>query len=344
LIVPKSYNPDMAMNSSTQTDLMESAFREAILDNAAEDDSWLVLADWLEEQGQLERAELARLQVSLRKSMPQRERARLGSQVQKLLASGVRPWVASVTNSLGMRLVLVPPGRFPMGSPSRRGAVESDEFPRHDVYITRPFYLSACHVTQEQYQRIMGRNPSYFGADGLGADLVRHVDAGKLPVESVSYEHIQLFLRRLSARAVERKARRVYRLPTEAEWEYACRAGIGHTAYHFGSHLHARIARFGGNGGGYPMPVGSYRPNLFGLYDMHGNVWDWCNDRYDEEYYAASPEEDPPGSAQGDRRVQRGGGWSTPAALCRSALRGHNTVDARHNYNGFRVAVSMAES
>jgi formylglycine-generating enzyme required for sulfatase activity len=231
-----------------------------------------------------------------------------------------------------------------MGSPSRRGAAEEDEFPRHNVRITRGFYLSIYHVTQEQFERIMGRNPSFFGPGGTGADLVQHLDTRKLPVDSVSFEDAQLFLRRLSARPAERKARLRYRLPTEAEWEFACRAGIGHTAYHFGSHLHSRIARFGGNGGGHPVAVGSYRPNLFGLHEMHGNVWEWCQDWYDEDYYESSPEHDPPGPPGGSQRVLRGGGWSTPPVLCRSALRGHNTVDERYNYNGFRVAVSLQES
>jgi uncharacterized protein (TIGR02996 family) len=334
---------NMAIRSKPETPVMETAFREAILENPAEDDTWLVLADWLEEQGQPERSELIRLQLSLRKQLPHRDRSRLGAHVQKLLASGVRPWMPTRVNSLGMRLVLIPPGSFPMGSPRRRAPADSDEFPRHHVQFTRGFYLGACHVTQEQYERIMGTNPSYFGPAGIGAELVEHFDTRKLPVESVSFEDIQQFCRRLSSRPAERKARRVYRLPAEAEWEYACRAGVGHTAYHFGSYLHAGVARFGGHGGGHPVPVGSYRPNLFGLHDMHGNVWEWCNDWYDENYYAHSPERDPPGPAHGSRRVLRGGGWSTPAALCRSALRGHNTVDARHNYNGFRIAVSLAE-
>jgi formylglycine-generating enzyme required for sulfatase activity len=280
----------------------------------------------------------------LRKPLPHRERARLGARVQELLAAGVRPQVPAITNSLGMRLVLVPPGTFPMGSACRRAPADRDEFPRYDVQITRGFYLGAVHVTQEQFERVMGTNPSYFGPEGLGADLVEHLDTGNLPVDSVSFEDIQLFLRLLSARAAERKVGRVYRLPTEAEWEYACRAGIGHTAYRFGSQLRSRVARFGGQGGGHPVPVGSYRPNLFGLYDMHGNVWEWCNDWYQEDYFAHSPDHNPPGPSHGTRRVLRGGGWSTPRALCRSALRGHNTVDARHNYNGFRVAVSLPVS
>ena len=91
------------------------------------------------------------------------------------------------------------------------------------------------------------------------------------------------------------------------------------------------------------MPVGSYRPNLFGLYDLHGNVWEWCSDWYEQDWYERTPGQDPSGPADGERRVLRGGGWSTPSSLCRSALRGHNTVDARHNYNGFRVAVSIPD-
>jgi uncharacterized protein (TIGR02996 family) len=322
---------------------MESAFLESILENPEEEGTWLVLADWLEEKGECERAELIRLQQSLRKRLPHRDRATLGARVQQLIALGARPLVPAITNSLGMRLVLIPPGIFPMGSAPRGRSADSDEFPRHNVQITRAFYLGAFHVTQQQYRRIMGVNPSYFGRTGIGADVVHHVDSRTLPVESVCFEEIEQFMLRLSALAGERRARRVYRLPTEAEWEYACRAGVGHTNYFFGSELNDEVARFGGEGGGYPVPIGSYSPNLFGLYDMHGNVWEWCNDWYDEHYYTHTPTRDPTGPEHGSRRVLRGGGWSTPAALCRSALRGHNTVEAHHNYNGFRVAMSLPE-
>jgi formylglycine-generating enzyme required for sulfatase activity len=190
----------------------------------------------------------------------------------------------------------------------------------------------------------MGNNPSYFGAEGVGKSLVGHLDLRKLPVESVSFDDVTEFCDRLSQRPAERKAGRIYRLPTEAEWEYACRAGMAQTAYHFGSRLRNEIARFNGNDGSHPLPVGSSAANLFGLYDMHGNVWEWCADWYLEDYYTRTPEQNPSGPPNGSRRVLRGGGWSTPASLCRSAIRGNNTEDARHNYNGFRVALSIQES
>jgi formylglycine-generating enzyme required for sulfatase activity len=186
----------------------------------------------------------------------------------------------------------------------------------------------------------MGGNPSWFGPSGEGAALVGPAERPRLPVETVSYRDAAAFCRRLSARPEEKAAGRRYRLPSEAEWEYACRAGVCQTAYHFGSRLSPRDARFNGRGA-HPLPVGSFRPNLFGLFDMHGNVWEWCADWYDEAYYKRGPTLDPTGPEDGERRVLRGGGWSTPAALCRSALRGHNTLNARHNYNGLRVAVSV---
>jgi uncharacterized protein (TIGR02996 family) len=327
-------------SSNLESPTMEAAFLQAILDNPAGEDTWPVLTDWLEESGQPERAELVRLHVRLRGPLPARERRSLEKRAQKLLDDGALPCVPTVTNSLGMKLTLVSPGRFTMGTPSG-SSPEADEHPPHQVTISRPFFLGTHQVTQAQFVRIMHRNPSHFTPDGGGAPLVQHLDTGSLPVDSVSYEDIEEFCYRLSRRAAERRAGRVYRLPTEAEWEYACRAGVSHTPYHFGRSLRARFARFNGQGGAHPLPVGSHRPNLFGLYDMHGNVWEWCADWYDDRYYTRAPERDPPGPAEGQRRVLRGGGWCSSPNLCRSALRGHNTVDARHNYNGFRIALSV---
>jgi uncharacterized protein (TIGR02996 family) len=319
--------------------MTEAYFLQAILADPGADDCWLVLADWLEEQGQTDRAELVRLQVLLRKEKRWRPRVRPEKRVQELLAAGVKPLVPSIINSVGIELALIPPGVFWMGSTRNLAVADDDEFPRHRVEITRPFLLGIYPVTQAQYEKVTGENPSYFSPLGPGRATVKHVDTRRLPVENVSYNDIQRFCRTLEM--LEEGPGRAYRLPTEAEWEYACRACICSSAYTFGLRLTRKEARFGGMGGAHPVPVGSYRPNLFGVYDMHGNIWEWCEDWYDPNYYAWAPGQDPTGPPTGERRVLRGGGWSTPVSLCRSALRGHNSVGARHNYNGFRVALSI---
>jgi uncharacterized protein (TIGR02996 family) len=322
---------------------MEQAFTQAILERPEADDTWLVLADWLTESAQEERGELVRLQAELRREGDLQRRAKPEARVQELLARGVRPVVPAITNSIGMRLALVPPGLFFMGSPLPDDPEEDEnnESPRHLVRITRPFFLGVTEVTQGQYRRVMGSNPSHFGPRGPGANLVRHLDWRSLPVESVSYQDIEQFCRKLSSRIAERRAKRNYRLPNEAEWEYACRGGICQSAYCFGPRLTGQVARFDDRTS-HPLPVGSFPPNLFGLHDMHGNVWEWCADWYEEGYYSAAPPDDPPGPPRGHERVLRGGGWRSIAEHCRSANRGHNRIDARHNYNGFRVALSAA--
>ena len=189
---------------------------------------------------------------------------------------------------------------------------------QHEVSITKPFYLGVYVVTQAEYEKVMGNNPSWFSAKGDGKDKVKDMDTGQFPVEKVSWDDAVAFCKKLSELPEEKKAGRVYRLPTEAEWEYACRAGTK-TAFHYGDSLSSKQANFNGNfpyGGadkgpylGRTAKVGSYAANAFGLYDMHGNVWEWCQDWYDENYYKNSPKEDPPGPAQGLHRVVRGGGW-----------------------------------
>jgi formylglycine-generating enzyme required for sulfatase activity len=244
------------------------------------------------------------------------------------------------TNSIGMKLVLIPPGEFQMGS--HDGGV--DETPVHRVRITRPFYLSVYEVTQTEYQRVMSSNPSWFSSTGGGKDDVLGLDTSRYPVEEVSWKDAEEFCRHLSQRDGV-----MYRLPTEAEWEYACRAGTT-TAFHFGNVLNGQEANVDGN---YPYgtsskgphlkrttSVGSYSANNFGLFDMHGNVWEWCADWYDESYYGNSPVEDPAGAASGSHRVLRGGSWLSYARRCRSAFRDVNTPDNRYDYLGFRVAFS----
>jgi uncharacterized protein (TIGR02996 family) len=318
----------------------EADFLQAILADPAAQDTWLVLADWLEEEGQADRAELLRLQIQLRNETRLLARQRPERRVRELLAAGVLPCVPTVENSIGLRLALVPAGNFWMGSRPNARSPHGDELPRRLVRITRPFFLGVYQVTQSQFRAVTRRDPSYFGPSGPAAARVADMDTSDWPVESVSYNDIQGFLDTLSKRRAEAKAGRVYRLPTEAEWEYACRGCVCHCHYAFGPALHHTDARFDREED-HPMPVGSYRPNLFGLYDMHGNVWEWTDDWYAADYYEHGPRDDPPGPKRGFRRVLRGGGWSTPPNLCRSSLRGHNTLDARHDYNGFRVAVSV---
>jgi formylglycine-generating enzyme required for sulfatase activity len=257
-------------------------------------------------------------------------------------AAPTPPAVAStITNSIGMKLVLVPAGTFLMGSPDGEDQRADDEGPQRRVRMTRPFYLGAYPVTQRQYEEVMGDNPSQFGrSNGGGADH---------PVEQVSWHDAVLFCRRLSARPAERKAARAYRLPTEAEWEYACRAGT-QTASAFGDALSGEQANFDGNhpygrAGRGPhrrrtSKAGAYSPNAWGLYDMHGNVWEWCDDWYAEGHYAAGPQSNPPGPPSGSQRVLRGGSWNNSGHLCRSARRNKYAPDFRGDTIGFRVAVT----
>lgn len=257
-----------------------------------------------------------------------------------------------ITNSLGMKLALIPAGKFVMGSPT----TEAERDPRevqHEVTITRPFYLGVHTVTQDQYKKVMGKNPSFFQGKTGGPDN---------PVDQVKPNEAIDFCNKLSALPDEKKAGRVYRLPTEAEWEYACRAGTS-TPFHCGSTLSSKQANFNGNhpyGGAdkgpylrHPEKVGSFPPNAWGLHDMHGNVWQWCNDFYDPDYYSKSPKEDPKGPEKGVMptgfpddffRVVRGGCWLDEGRACRSARRfrlmGHR--DAAYRWVGFRVACNVA--
>jgi len=254
-----------------------------------------------------------------------------------------------MTNSIGMKLVLIPPGEFTMGSPQEEiDRLLSDagkqklpklvidwlpaETPQHRVCITRAFYLGVCEVTQAQYERVMDSNPSGFKESGLDA-----------PVEMVSWEDAAGFCRRLSGLDEETAAE--YRLPTEAEWEYACRGGTT-TLYCFGDD-EATLGEFAwyvNNSGDTTHPVGEKRPNVWGLYDMNGNVWEWCQDWFDSGYYKDSPRDDPGGPTTGSHRVRRGGSWYVAPRFCRSAGRGRLAPDYRRNYLGFRVFVPVDAS
>jgi formylglycine-generating enzyme required for sulfatase activity len=236
-------------------------------------------------------------------------------------------------NSVGMEFVPIPRDKFMMGSrPSepRRGL---DEF-QHEVEITRPFYLGAFEVTQEQYETVMKKNPSRFTRkNGGGPDH---------PVDNVSWENAVAFCNALSGLEEERKAGRVYRLPTEAEWEYACRAGTT-TAYCFGDDPGklGEYAWYSANADGRTHEVGTKKPNAWGLYDMHGNAWEWCADWHDADYYRTGPRQDPAGPDKGARRVLRGGSYSNGADLCRSASREKRTPTEASDTFGFRVACTL---
>ncbi len=233
------------------------------------------------------------------------------------------------TNSIGMTFVQIPAGTFMMGSPSSESGRDNDEN-QHRVTLTQPFYLQTTEVTQGQWKAIMGSNPSYF--DSCGNDC---------PVEQVSWNDCQEFIRKLN----QREGNGTYRLPTEAEWEYACRAGTT-TPFNTGNCLSANEANYDGN---YPymgcsrgqyrkktVSVGSFSPNAWGLYDMHGNVWEWCQDWKGD--YPGGSVTDPEGPSSGQYPVIRGGSWSHNAGNCRSADRNISTPDYRSRFNGFRVA------
>jgi formylglycine-generating enzyme required for sulfatase activity len=197
----------------------------------------------------------------------------------------------------------------------------------------------------------MGNNPSCFSAKGGGKDRVTGMDTDDFPVECVSWEDAQAFLDKLAALRKEQEAGRKYRLPTEAEWEYACRGGgTEYTTFHVGNSLSSTQANFDGN---YPYgsedkgpylgrtsKVGSYRPNGFGLYDMHGNVWEWCSDWYDAHYFPVSLHRNPQGPLYGALRVLRGGCWSHHGHYCRSACRGGFAPAGGGGDLGIRVAVA----
>ena len=236
------------------------------------------------------------------------------------------PTGPTYTNGIGMEFVLIPAGSFEMGCPSDSEACSDDEKPRHRVTISQPFYLGKFEVTQPQWESVMTDtpNPSSF----KGRDR---------PVENVSWEDVQKFIEKLNAKEGHNR----YRLPTEAEWEYAARAGST-TAYSFGDDA-GRLGHYAwylSNAGTETYPVGQKQPNAWGLHDMHGNVWEWVQDWYDANYYSAGAALDPLGPGAGEYRVLRGGSLYYDARECRSAYRGRNGPDVRSSNGGFRLALS----
>jgi formylglycine-generating enzyme required for sulfatase activity len=228
----------------------------------------------------------------------------------------------------GMTFVKIPPGTFMMGSPSNEPGRDGDER-HHRVTLTKGFYLGTTEVTQGQWIRIMGYNPSHF--KNCGDDC---------PVEQVSWNDAQAFIRKLNQKEGTGK----YRLPTEAEWEYACRAGST-TAFANGGITEtecghdpnlSRMGWYCGNSGKKTHSVAQKEPNAWGLDDMHGNVWEWCQDRYGD--YPTGHVTDPTGPRTGKYYVVRGGSWRYFARFVRSASRYWHGAGKDYYHVGFRVA------
>ena len=246
------------------------------------------------------------------------------------------------TNSIGMKFVLIEPGEFTMGSTNGKSessaahgffeiAEGESERPPHLVSITQPFYLGVYPVTQQEYEAVIGTNPSCFDGNT------------RLPVERVDWNDAVTFGEKLSQSPVEAQRRTRYRLPTEAEWEYACRAdSTTNWCYGDNESLLRDYAWFEENSGERTHPVGEKKPNAWGLYDMHGNVLEWCQDVFSASAYTERSRitKDPIGS-NGVLRVYRGGGWNSTALLCRSAFRGVCHPGFGDNDSGFRLVAVL---
>ena len=232
----------------------------------------------------------------------------------------------SITNSIGMKLVLIHAGAFTMGSPvSEVGRQDNETL--HEVTISKSFYLGVYEVNQDEYEKVMGKNPSHFRGR-------------RLPVEMVSWDESVSFCKKLSELPDEKAAGRKYRLPTEAEWEYACRAGST-TSYSFGdtSESLEKYAWFGGNSEFNTHQVGVKKSNRWGLFDVHGNVWEWCEDWSTD--YPSGEAADPQGPREGTTHVRRGGSYFFVAKYCRAAMRDAGVPTLRSADIGFRVAMSL---
>lgn len=267
-----------------------------------------------------------------------------------------------IENEIGMRLRLIPPGEFQQGASEQEveefsqleGRSLATDGPQHRVRLTRPFYIGVSEVTQSEYQAVVGSNPSMFSPTGEFAERVAGSDTTQHPVENVTWFDAIEFCNALSVRekltpCYERNGDDVtvvtgagYRLPTEAEWEFACRAGT-ETPWSFGGQEapFEQFAWVAGNGEFRSHPVRQLAPNAFQLHDLHGNLWEWCQDVFDPRYYESLTDPlttDPSGPPPAGVRCMRGGVWDNSIRLCRSAHRGANQPTAHNASIGFRVA------
>ena len=235
----------------------------------------------------------------------------MAKEVQKEVAKNLQNKVEDkedLEKGINLEMVLIPSGKFMRGAPKKDNVVT----------LTKPFYMGKFEVTQEQWEAVMGNNPS------------SKTKGAKLPVTDVSWEDCQGFIKKLNA-----KTKGGYRLPTEAEWEYACRAGTN-TEYSFGENITPKDANYKDSYIGKPVIVGSYKGNAFGLFDMHGNVWEWCEDWYGE--YPVEEVTNPRGPATGEYRALRGGSFCGYESDARSSGRGDFTPTCGLNGDGFRLA------
>ena len=237
------------------------------------------------------------------------------------LSSGNNVISIPVKNGITIDMIKVEAGTFMMGATSEMQNPYDDEKPVHQVTLTNDYYIGKYEVTQALWQSVMGSNPSYFKGDNL-------------PVENVSCDDCQEFISKLN-----RMTGRTFRLPTEAEWEYAARGGKKSRGYQYsGSSNISDVAWYDGNSGSKTHPVGTKQANELGLYDMTGNVWEWCQDWYYS--YVSSSQTNPTGAVSGSSRVRRGGSWSSLAKYCRSSYRNFGTSDCRYYYLGLRLVLS----
>ncbi len=301
---------------------------EAVVADPLEETRWLVLADWLEEFDDPRRAELLRLHRRLIATCCEPdvhpERPAWQSRIVELIGQAVKPCVPQRTmlmpGDVPMTFSFIPPGRFLMGSKEGSSAEE----PVHKVTLTKGFFMGIHPVTQSQWKAVMGTEPSHF----KGADR---------PVEQVSWTDAVGFCTKLTASL---KGQSMVRLPTEAEWEYACRAGTS-TEYFTGDKETdlQRAGWYGVNSDDQTHPVGQLVANPWLLHDVHGNVWEWCSDWYGE--YPSNDQIDPQGQSSGNYRVLRGGSWYGNPGYCVSACRSSNGPATRNINCGFRVCFRL---